>query len=132
MDKKNQCGVYRLFKLSKGVGNTFTEEFKKLERDLHVVNHNYADLINQNSFINGSLYEYDEKASDLYWNKKPYRNQDVNSETEGIVTIKTIEEVDQEIKEANYRLEYEELSGKKAHHLWKIDKLIEKIEELKK
>ena len=126
MDRKNQCGVYRLFKLSKGVANTFTTEYKKLERDLHVVNHDYADLINHNSLINGSLYEYDEKASDLYWAKKPYK---VVAKEEKVAD-KAEDSIDDNIEAL--KAEYEELSGKKAHHLWKSDKLVEEIEELKK
>lgn len=125
MERTNQCGVYRLFKLSKGVGNTFSTEFKKIERDLHVVNHDYADLINKNCHVNGLFYEYDEKASNLYWSKKPFKTvkefaefKEVNEETET-----NIEDL---------KLEYETLSGKKAHHLWKEDTLAEKINELKK
>jgi len=103
------------------VGNTFSHDFKKLERDLHIVNHDYADLINQNSVINGSFYEHDEKASKLYWEKKPYR--DVKEFTEFDEVTDVIETL---------RAEYLLLSGKKAHHLWKEEKLTELIEELKK
>ena len=95
---------------------------------MHVVTHGYADLINLNSVINGSLYEYDEYADGLYWSGKEFKNS-------GIVTVKTIEEVDKEIKEANgltdLRDEYTRLSDKKAHHLWQEARLIEEIEKLK-
>lgn len=126
MDRKNQCGIYRLFKLSKGVANTFTHDFKKLERDLHVVNHDYADLINKNSVINGSLYEYDEKASELYWAKKPFKNE-IKEEK---VVEKEEETIDEELE--LLKIDYEELSGKKAHHLATASSLKEKIEKLKK
>jgi hypothetical protein len=130
MEKQGQCGVYELFKLGKGVGNTFTTDYKTLERPLHVVMHDYADLINSHSTINGSLYVYNEVASKLYWQKKPYDNP---KEFTAFEEVK--EDYPQEFKEddlISYRDEYETLSGKKAHHLWKEDKLIEKIEELKK
>jgi hypothetical protein len=127
MEKTGMCGVYRLFKLGKGVGNTFSKEYKKIERDLHVVTHDYADLINLNSSINGSLYEYDENASKLYWSKKPYEN------TSSVIEKAPEEVIDVEADDLKYyQEEYEKLSGKKAHHLWKTEKLIEKIEELNK
>lgn len=109
-------GVYKLYKLSKGVGNTFSHDFKKLERDLHVVNHEYADLINHYSTINGSLYEMDEKATKLYWEKKPYK------EVKEEVADETIDAL---------KAEYEELAGKKPHHLATNATLKEKIAKIK-
>jgi len=126
MQKQGQCGAYRLFKLGKGVGNTFSHDYKKLERDLHIVNHDYADLINKNSVINGSLYEYDEKSSKLYWEKKPYREVKEFTEFEEVKS----EDVESEIE--TLRAEYLLLSGKKANNLWREKKLTELIEELKK
>lgn len=132
MAKKNQCGVYKLYKLGRGVKNTFSHEFKKLERDSHVVNHDYAELINKNSIINGSLYEYDEKSDELYWAGKPFKKEQVFAETtefEEVVESET-NEVESEIQ--TLRAEYLILSGKKANNLWKEKKLTELIEELKK
>lgn len=142
--KQGQCGVYRLYKLGKGVANTFSLDYKKLERDLHVVTHDYAEMINKFSVINGSLYEYDEKASALYWQKKPFTKEEVYAETvafedlidgtDGIVTRKTIEEVDAEIKEANavndiehLRLVYNDYTDKQAPKTWGVKKLTEEI-----
>lgn len=122
MGKQGQCGVYKLYKLSKGTRNTFTHDFKKLERDSHVVTHDYADLINLNSVINGSLYEYDEQADKLYWDKKTFK-KDVVFEEEEVVVVENIEEL---------REEYTRLSDKKPHHLWQGARLIEEIEKLKK
>jgi hypothetical protein len=137
----NQVGVYRLYKLGRLTGSSFDTSIKVLERELHPIHHEYAEKINSQSSINGLLYELDEKATKLYWDKKPYdtvkeyvKFEEVD-ETYGIVTKKTIEEADLEIKEANkiivLREEYAELSGKKAHHLWKEEKLIELIDKLK-
>lgn len=144
MNKQGQVGVYKLYKLGRLIGTEFNTEIKVLDRDLHVVHHDYAERINEHANISGLWYEYDEKATKLYWAKKPFKNvkeftdfEEV-SETEGISSRKTIEEVDNEIKQANHenleslKLEYQQLSGKKAHHLWKEDKLIELIDELKK
>lgn len=122
MGKQGQCGVYKLYKLSKGTGNTFSNDFKKLERDLHVVTHDYADLINLNSVINGSLYEYDEKADKLYWDKKPFKSEVVVEVEEVVEVVDNIEEL---------REEYTRLSDKKPHHLWQGARLMEEIEKLK-
>jgi len=122
--KQGQCGVYKLFKLSKGVGNTFTKDFKKLERDLHVVTHEYAEKMNRFSEINGVLYEYDEKASDLYWAKKPFKN------VKEYVKFEEVKEYNEDDL-SELKATYEELTGKKPHHLWKKDKIEELIEKLK-
>lgn len=121
MEKQGQVGVYRLFKLGRLAGSTFDKQIKVLERDLHVIAHDYADKVNDYSHHNGLLYEYDEKASKLYWDKKPFKQ--VKEFTE-------FEEINDELE--LLKIEYEELAGKKAHHLWKADKIAEKIEELKK
>lgn len=127
MAKKNQCGVYKLYKLGKGVKNTFSHEFQKLERDSHVVNHDYAELINKNSTINGSLYEYDEKSDELYWAGKPFKKEQVFAETTEFEEV--VEPANEELE--SLRSEYLQLSGKKPHHLWGSAKISEKIEELK-
>lgn len=131
MEKQGQCGVYKLFKLGKGIGNTFTDEFKKLERDLHVVNHEYAETVNAYSTINGLQYEFDEKASKLYWDKKPYKKvveftDFVEVKDDMNVLVKSNDVLDA-LKE-----EYLTLAGKKVHHLWKEEKITEEIEKLKK
>ena len=139
-----EVGIYKLYRLGRLSNTRFDKTIKILERDLHSVHHDYADKINAQSDINGLLYELDEKATKLYWDKKPYKAvkeftafEEVKDETFGITSMKTIEEADAEIKEANsplemLRSEYMELTGKKAHHLYKEDKLTELIEELKK
>lgn len=130
MEKQGQVGVYKLFKLGRGTGGLFTNQFKNLERDVHVVQHEYADKINRFSSINGLLYEYCEKETKLYWDKKPFK---AVKEYASFEEVKEIEVKDSEniSNIEDLKTEYETLSGKKAHHLWKEDKLIEKIKELK-
>lgn len=113
MEKQGQCGVYKLYKLARKGENGFTKEFKKIEREAHVVTHDYADLINNHSEINGLQYEYDEVSDKLYWSKKNFKEVGELDELEKL------------------REEYLSLTGKKAHHLMKEDKLIEEIEKLK-
>ena len=131
MQKQGQVGVYKLFKLGRGTGGLFTNDFKNLERDVHVVAHEYAEKVNRFSNINGLSYEYCEKETKLYWDKKPFKEEKEYTEFEDINNIEIKEYVNvSEIE--SLKAEYETLSGKKAHHLWKEDKLIEKIAELKK
>ncbi len=67
-------GVYRMYKLARISGNLFSAEMgKQLERDLHVITNVYADQTNENSHINGLLYEKDEKATELYLAGKPFK-----------------------------------------------------------
>ena len=126
MEKQGLVGVYRLFKLGRLTGNTFDKGIKVLERDLHVIAHDYAEKVNDFSLINGLFYEYDEKASKLYWDKKPFKQ---------VKEFTAFEDVKEDVIDENLELlkiEYEELAGKKAHHLWSAKKIAEKIEELKK
>lgn len=116
-------GIYKLHKLGRLAGNTFDKSIKVLDRDVHPVHHDYADKINAQSEMNGLLYEYDEKATKLYWDKKPYK---------ALKEFAEFEEVSGNDELAELRKEYQDLSGKKAHHLWKEEKLTELIDELKK
>jgi hypothetical protein len=120
MRNEQQVGVYKLHKLARMSNTTFDKSIKVLERDLHPVHHDYADKINAQSEINGLLYEYDDKATKLYWDKKPYK---------AVKEFTEFEEVDEL---AELRKEYQELSGKKAFGGWDKDKLTEKLVELKK
>lgn len=127
MEKQGQVGVYKLYKLGRLSGNRFDTSIKVLDRDLHVVHHDYAEKINAQSEVNGLLYEYNEAASKLYWQKKPYKA--VKEYTEFVEVEKEPELLPGNID--LLRAEYEALSGMKAHHTWKEKRLIEKIEELK-
>lgn len=132
--KEKEVGIYRLYKLARLTAQRFDPSIKILERDLHTVHHSYADSVNVHSEINGLVYILDENASKLYWEGKPFKTVKEFTKFEEVVTDKKEEVLEDSAKDnlKFYQDEYEKLSGKKAHHLWKEDKLIEKIEELKK
>jgi hypothetical protein len=116
----NQVGIYRLYKLGRLSGASFDKSIKVLERDLHPIHHEYADNINANCAINGLLYELDENATKLYWDKKPY---------ETVKEFTVFEEVNDDFDAL--KEEYLKLTGNKVHHLVKKEKLVEMIETLK-
>ena len=94
-------GIYRLFRLGRTSGNLFNKDIKLPERDLHPVHHDFAEMSNENHQINGLWYEEDKKATQLYWQKKPYDTVKEYSEFEEVVEEKAIVG---EIKEAHYKL----------------------------
>ena len=94
-------GIYRLFKLGRTSGKSFNKDIKLPERDLHPVHHDFAEMSNENHQINGLWYEEDKKATQLYWQKKPYDTVKEYSEFEEVVEEKAIAG---EIKEAHYKL----------------------------
>ena len=117
----SQMGVYRLHKLAR-VGNNFTRDVKvNLERDLHVIQNEYAENINAHSEVNGLLYEKDEQATKLYLDGKPFK---------ATKEYAKFEEVKDDEKEALLK-EYLELQGEPAKGTWGVKKLKEEIEKLK-
>ena len=133
MSKQGQAGVYELYKLNLKDSQTFSTEFKTLQRPLHVVTHEYAEGINLFSTKNGLLYVYNEEASKLYWAGKPYKKEikpkkeyanfeDIEVNGEQVIEGKSLEDL---------RLEYEDLSNKKPNALWKEKKIQEEINKLK-
>lgn len=94
-------GIYRLFRLGRMGGNLFTKDIKVPERDLHPVHHSFAEDSNFNHKINGLWYEEDKKATELYWQKKPY---DVVKEYAEFEEIKEEKEMSPQIKEVHNRL----------------------------
>lgn len=126
MNKQGRIGVYKLYKLGRGADGAFTKEYKTLERDSYAVAHDYADQINYFSSINGQYYELDEKATKLYLEGKPFKKEKEYTEFEEVNEKDSLNEDLQ-----FYRDEYEKLSGKKPNGLWKVAKLVEKINELK-
>ena len=94
-------GIYRLFRLGRTSGNLFNKDIKLPERDLHPVHHDFAEMSNENHKINGLWYEEDKKATQLYWQKKPYDTVKEYAEFEEVVEEKVIAG---EIKEAHYKL----------------------------
>lgn len=127
---KEIIGVYKLYKLGRGGNGEFTTDFKNLERDSHAISHEYAEQVNKFHSMNGLFYELDEKANKLYWEGKPFAQEKEYANFEEVSD-------EQEEKAALnedlqfYRDEYEKLAGKKANGLWKVAKLVEKINELK-
>ena len=94
-------GIYRLFRLGRTSGNLFNKDIKLPERDLHPVHHDFAEMSNENHQINGLWYEEEKKATQLYWQKKPYDTVKEYAEFEEVVEEKVIAG---EIKEAHYKL----------------------------
>lgn len=120
----NEVGIYKSYRLGRLSNTTFDRTIKILERDLHPLHHDYADKINAQSNINGLLYELDEKATKLYWDKKPYKN---------IKEFTSFEEVDTtDVKIDDLRFEYKELSKEEPKMNWGVKRLTEEIEKLKK
>jgi hypothetical protein len=73
MKHEHQTGVYKLHKLARIEGNKFDTDIKRLERDSHVIHHDYADKINAESQNNGLLYEHEPAKTKLYWEGKPFK-----------------------------------------------------------
>lgn len=129
-----QMGVYKLYKLGRLNNTEFTTDHKVLERDLHVITNDWADLVNFNSSKNGLLYIKDENATKLYYQKKPFKKvvEYVKFEELEEKEEELVEEVKEVKKSTNPDLEllreqYQILSGKEARPLWGVKKLTEEI-----
>jgi len=132
-------GVYRLYALGRMSGSTFNKTIKVLERDLHVIPNAYAQDINNFCERNGLLYEKDEKATKLYYEKKPFKNVKEYTAFEEVKEIAETPKV--EVKEptlkkeditetiAELRSAYEALAGKKALAMWGKVKLVQEINQ---
>lgn len=121
MGNTEVIGVYKLYKLGRIDGNKFDPEQKlRVERDSHLINHDFANQTNANSQINGLLYEFEKEKTELWEKGKPFKN-----ETE----FTKFEEVDEE-KEALIT-EYTELKGEVPKGTWGVKKLTEEIAKLK-
>lgn len=142
-----QMAVYKLHKLARTTGGFDRSIRIALERDVHVVQVEYAEQINAHSNINGLYYEKDEKATLLYLDKKPFKTVKVYAEFE---EVKEKEVIDEEIvlptiKDTTKSIEqeslpktrdelakiYEKKTGKKAKPMWGINKLTQELELLK-
>ena len=130
-------GAYRLYRLARLNDTTFDVKTKFLDRDLHIIPNKYAENINNFSSVNGVLYVKDEKATKLWEEKKPFKTTKEYIEFEEVKPIEEIEvkekivvKADKGIIDASVdelRQIYEDLSGKKAHHLWGVKKLSDEI-----
>jgi hypothetical protein len=140
---ETQMAVYKLHKLARS-GKGFDLAIRiGLERDLHVVQTEYANQVNAHSQMNGLYYEKDEKATKLYLDKKPFKAVKEYVDFEEIVVeeeivLPTIKDTTKSIEEESLpktRDElakiYEKKTGKKAKPMWGINKLTQELELLK-
>lgn len=119
-----QMAVYKLHKLARS-GSGFSQDTKLgLERDLHVIQSDYADKVNSHSSINGLFYEKDVNATALYLSGESYKN--VKTYTK---FVEVVEETS--LDKENLITEYEELSGLKSKGNWGVKKLENEISILK-
>lgn len=123
MNTNSQVGVYKLYKLARLEGSKFDVETKKLERDNHVILHDYANKINSQSEINGQLYELDEEATKLHLEGKDFLKKD------GVVAEDENEEEAPSLEDL--KAEYLRLTGEDAKGNWGVKKLTEEIAALK-
>jgi hypothetical protein len=109
MNNQSQLvGIYRLYKLGRMSGSTFSKDIKINERGLHPVHHSFAEKSNANHTINGLWYEEDQEATRLYWAKQPYDLEKEYTKFEEVKGIeeKTIGKVEEgiKIKEVQFKL----------------------------
>lgn len=132
--------VYRLHKLARS-GKGFDTNYRLgLERDLHVVQTEYANQVNAHSNLNGLYYEKDETATKLWLDKKPFKEYtdfiEVNDEEVVAPVIKdttgTIEEESAPKTRDELAAIYEKKTGKKPKVVWGVKKITEELELLKK
>jgi hypothetical protein len=140
---ETQMAVYKLHKLARS-GKGFDTSFKLgLERDLHVVQVEYANQVNAHSNMNGLYYERDETATKLYLDKKPFKQvkeyaEFVEVKDEEIVapvikdTTRTIEEESAPKTRDELAAIYQKKTGNKPKVVWGVKKLTEELELLKK
>lgn len=139
---ETQMAVYKLHKLARS-GKGFDLAIRiGLERDLHVVQTEYANQVNAHSQMNGLYYEKDEKATKLYLDKQPFKAVKEYAEyvevVEEEIVLPTIKDTTKSIEEESLpktRDElakiYEKKTGKKAKPMWGINKLTQELELLK-
>jgi hypothetical protein len=137
---ETQMAVYRLHKLARS-GKGFDTNYRLgLERDLHVVQTEYANQVNAHSNLNGLYYEKDETATKLWLDKKPFKEYtdfiEVNDEEVVAPVIKdttgTIEEESAPKTRDELAAIYEKKTGKKPKVVWGVKKITEELELLKK
>lgn len=144
---ETQMAVYKLHKLARSSKGFDTAIRIGLERDLHVVQTDYANQINAHSQMNGLYYEKDEKATKLYLDKKPFKAVKEYAEYIEVVEEEIVKEeiVLPTIKDTTKSIEeeslpktrdelaklYEKKSGNKSKPMWGVKKLTQELELLK-
>jgi hypothetical protein len=131
---ETQMAVYKLHKLARS-GKGFDKSITiGLERDLHVVQTDYANQVNAHSHMNGLYYEKNEAATKLYLDKKPFKQVKEYAEFEEVVikdTTKSIEEESAPKTRDELAAIYEKKTGNKPKVVWGVKKLTEELELLK-
>lgn len=139
---ETQMAVYKLHKLARTNGGFDRTIRIGLERDLHVVQVDYAEQINAHSQMNGLYYERNEPATKLYLEKKPFKSVKEYAEfievKEEEIVLPTIKDTTKSIEEESLpktRDElaklYEKKTGKKSKPMWGVNKLTQELELLK-
>lgn len=135
--------VYKLHKLARSTGGFDTSIRIGIERDLHVVQTEYANTINAHSSINGLYYEKDENATKLYLDKKPFKavkeyTDFIEVKEEEVVKPRIIKDYTGTVEEESapktrdeLAAIYEKKTGKKPKVVWGVKKLTEELESLK-
>ena len=133
------CNVYRLLKS----GNSFIKDGMRLERSNIAIPRGYVEEKNHDWELNGLWHEKDEEATEIYYEQGKLKRENRAKaekvagqlrdtltkvlEQGSVITKKEVIEDDSEELET-LKAEYLEKFGKKAHHLWKVDKLKEKLQ----
>ena len=130
------CNVYTLLK----EGNRYVKNGKKLEREGIILARGYVEEKNHSWETNGLWHEKDEEKTDILYDRQilKYENMKKAQKKKGQLTEVMTEildnankpiELDEDVDElVLLKAEYFEKFGKKAHHLWKVDKLKEKLQ----
>jgi|AntAceMinimDraft_17_1070374.scaffolds.fasta_scaffold02404_7 hypothetical protein len=130
------CIVYRLLK----EGNSYVKNGKKVDRTDIILPRGYVEEKNYSWETNGLWHEKDEEKTTLFYEKQAlkYKNKEKAQKKKGQLTEVMTEildnankpiELDEDVDElVLLKAEYFEKFGKKAHHLWKVDKLKEKLQ----
>ena len=133
------CSVYKLLKS----GNSYTKDGMRLERSNIAIPRGYVEEKNYDWESNGLWHEKDEETTEIYYEKgKIKRENRAKAEKvagqlrdtltkvleQGSVNTKQ-EVVEDDLDELEtLKTKYFKKFGKKAHHLWKVDKLKEKLQ----
>jgi len=140
------CSVYKLLK----EGSRYVKSGKKLDRTDIILPRGYVEEKNYSWETNGLWHEKDEEKTNAFYKAQELKykakqdaqkkkgqltevmseilenanksNKPTKSATKKEETVDSAEELDV------LKAEYQEKFGKKAHHLWGIDKLKEKLQ----
>lgn len=130
------CDVYLLLK----EGNRYVKNGMKLDRTNLILPRGYVEEKNISWETNGLWHEKDEEKTKIFYEKQElkYKSRQNAEKKKGQLTevmseilenankpIKLDDDTDELV---SLKAEYFEKFGKKAHHLWGIDKIKEKLQ----